>query len=663
MIIKKIATIVLCLTSASCMLFGCTSDLAQKNDDAKTVAITMLYTEKLENVEVLIEDKFSDIDFQWERSATSSFNSDLKRRMDAGHGPDLVVSTQPADSDSERYVLPLGGYAFSSQYESTLIKGLSVDDMVYYLPFPGQYYGYVVNKTMFDENDIPMPTTNSEFVEALNWFKSHGIGVSDTGYVFGFRDMGFVSLGNFLVGNMVPDFLGTADGVKWLADYDDRKALMAGSWEPAFDLFNSFLADDLMNVGVYSKQGNSPNDVIYMSEGNQVAAYGYSSFLEECQSLNEEAFESGLCNKYEYVMLPFMGRSEGISWTIAMPSAYVGINAELAESENERKLDACRRILELLSTDEGQKALMADTRTCNSYLKGFNYTESLPSGLTDVVNNGYVYNVKFPGKVIEYLGKEASLFLGGKIEVADCLTAVDDYYMNGSVDVDEDMLIVGSVAQDLIYQDYNSRLCETALGNLVADGVASVSDCPIAVVNGGGIRASLYGGDVRNLDLKAVCPYDNQIVVVEMNGAVLFEMMENSLSGVRSSADVPGGRFLQVSGIKYSYDSTKPAGQRLMSVCLSDGTPVEDNNTYKVAINNYMAGKNGYAEGNGDGYTMLNLYSDDVPLAEGVKLITENLGTYHEALQYYFEQHKSAPVESEVEGRIVDVSKDLNEEK
>lgn len=299
---------------------------------------------------------------------------------------------------------------------------------------------------------------------------------------------------------------------------------------------------------------------------------------------------------------------------------------------------------------------MADTKTDNSYLKDFEQDTELPLGLKEAVDGGYVYNVKFPGKVIEYLGREGALYLGGKLDVQACLAAVDDYYLNGSAAVDEELTVVGSVAEDLIYQGYDTRLRETALGNLAADSVAALSGAPIAVVNGGGIRASLYKGEVRNTDLAAVCPFDNQIIKVEMSGRVLVEMLENSLSEYRSSADVPGGRFLQVSGLHYAFDSTKAPNERLTEVTLSDGTPVDEKGFYTVAINNYMAGINGYLDGNGDGYTMLNLYSDEIPKGEEITLLAEELGTYRDALRFYFQQHLDKSVQAELEGRITDVS-------
>lgn len=650
--VKKKLAMALCAVLVLSTLAAC----GQHGSEAPgKTAVTIVYSEKLEHVEALIEEKLPDVDFQYERMISTTFNSALQRRLEAGHGPDLVVSTQPADRDSGKYVLPLGGYPFTANYESTLISSLSVDDMVYYLPFPGQYYGYIVNKTLFDEAGIPLPTTNEELVEALCRFRDEGIGVSDTGHVFGFREQIDTTLGNFLVGCMVPDFLGTAAGVNWLAAFNEKQAGMAGSWESAFDLLGNLVEKGLMNISTYNKQGNAPYNHTYMSQGDLVAMYGFTGALEECRELNRQwAAEGG--REYEYTMLAFLGEEGTPNWTISMPGAYLGINAALGEKGSEAKLDACRRILELLSTQEGQEALMADTKTDNSYLKEFEQSAELPLGLEEAVEGGYVYNVKFPGKVIEYLGRQAALYLGGKADVSACLAAVDDYYLNGSAAVDEELEAVGSVRQDLIYQGYDTRIRETALGNLVADSVAALSGAPIAVVNGGGIRASLYAGEVRNADLAAACPYDNQIVKVEMSGRVLLEMLENSLTQYKSSEEVPGGRFLQVSGIRYTFDSAKPPEKRLVSATLSDGTPIDEGAVYTVAINNYMAGKNGYLDGNGDGYTMLNLYSDEIPKGDGVKLLAGDMGTYREALRYYFQQHQEESVQAGVEGRITNLS-------
>ena len=153
--------------------------------------------------------------------------------------------------------------------------------------------------------------------------------------------------------------------------------------------------------------------------------------------------------------------------------------------------------------------------------------------------------------------------------------------------------------------------------------------------------------------MNAVCPYSNQLIVVRAKGRVIEEMLQNGISQTARDG-VPGGRFLQVSGLCYSYRSMedeKPAV--LLSVSLPDGSALEEDTWYTLAITDYMAGRNGYLDNNGDGYTMLNLYSDTAQKAKNVEIVKETDATYADALRKYFENHNKEPIRAGLEGRII----------
>lgn len=152
-----------------------------------------------------------------------------------------------------------------------------------------------------------------------------------------------------------------------------------------------------------------------------------------------------------------------------------------------------------------------------------------------------------------------------------------------------------------------------------------------------------------------VCPFNNQIIVLEMDGQTLWDMLENGLSVC--TEEFPGGRFLQVSGLRYTFDSSKPAGNRLVSVTLPDGTALDLDADCQVAVTDYMAGSRTYAEGNGDGFTMLNYYDDATPKGR-VALVKETGLLYRDALAQYFEWHRDSVVETALEGRISDLAQD-----
>ncbi|MDO4836962.1 MAG: bifunctional UDP-sugar hydrolase/5'-nucleotidase [Clostridia bacterium] len=91
------------------------------------------------------------------------------------------------------------------------------------------------------------------------------------------------------------------------------------------------------------------------------------------------------------------------------------------------------------------------------------------------------------------------------------------------------------------------RNAETNLGDLCADAYRDQTGAQVAIVNGGGIRASISAGDITLNDIMKVHPFGNQILVLEVTGQQLLDALEFA------SRDVPNecGSFLQVSGMSY----------------------------------------------------------------------------------------------------------------
>ncbi|TCI57335.1 bifunctional metallophosphatase/5'-nucleotidase [Exiguobacterium sp. SH1S21] len=145
------------------------------------------------------------------------------------------------------------------------------------------------------------------------------------------------------------------------------------------------------------------------------------------------------------------------------------------------------------------------------------------------------------------------------------------------------------------------RKQETALGNLIADGMlakAKEYDASIiaAVQNAGGIRSNIEAGPVTTGEVINVLPFGNTLAVMELSGAELLAALERSVSVYPRES----GGFLQVSGLKVEFDSSKPANERIVSVTYNNGTTdvaIEAGGTYKIATNFYTAqGGDNYVE-------------------------------------------------------------------
>ncbi|MBS7007270.1 5'-nucleotidase C-terminal domain-containing protein [Anaerostipes sp.] len=631
-------TVLILMTLAGC---------SRKQPKEKTV-IKILYANNFKQVEALVESTYDDIDLQVELSL---YSSEQLRRLERGGGPDLVIAPQPDSNLVRKYLMDISDTKASSAYDGTIMSASKLDGKTYLIPLPGVYGGYVVNETLFKQAGLSMPANNKELVAALSTLKKKGLGVGEDNINFSIMNDYNTSIGMFLVGDMVPDFLGTVEGVKWLADFKNRKATFSGVWEQSFTLTDALVEAGVMDPQEIALQRNSVLCQQRLSNGTLAAAFGDSALYYECIAKNQEAVKEGTSKAYTYRMLPFLSDKGNKPWFLFSPSALMGINKSISKE----KKDACKRVLDLLSTSKGQDALIKDLGAGMSCLTDYQQKDDLiPRGAEKYVKSGYVYNVLFPGKTVEYLGGNVRNIMAGKCTVKEAMQAIDQFHYGGSDKLSYDFTEIGKMKHDLLFEDFNVRRGETELGNFIADCVAEASDAPIAVVNGGGIRASFYQGVVYGGDVDVVCPFDNRIIVLEMDGQTLWDMLENGVS--TCTDEFPSGRFLQVSkGMNYTFDSSKPAGSRIVSVTMSDGSALKLDERYKVAVTDYMAGSKTYAEGNGDGYTMLNIYDKSTPKGN-VKMVKETGLFYRDALAQYFEQHRNTAVDAKQEGRIRDLA-------
>ena len=123
---------------------------------------------------------------------------------------------------------------------------------------------------------------------------------------------------------------------------------------------------------------------------------------------------------------------------------------------------------------------------------------------------------------------------------------------------------------------------ESPLGNLLADALREGSGSDIGIMNSGGIRADLVAGDLVYGDVFAVSPFDNFPAVVRMTGKQIRDFLLATTTGQRG--------IMQVSGLRYTIDASKPGSDRLVSAVLSNGEPLQLDATYKVAMPDFVAG-------------------------------------------------------------------------
>lgn len=161
------------------------------------------------------------------------------------------------------------------------------------------------------------------------------------------------------------------------------------------------------------------------------------------------------------------------------------------------------------------------------------------------------------------------------------------------------------------------RSRETGIGNLCADAFRVASGADIALINGGGIRADLHSGEIKYGDIISVMPYGNSLCCVKASGQEILDALEAASRDVKpeisdgESAVGENGGFLQVSGLKYTIDTSIPStveldengmfisvdGKRRVKDVLvlvnGEYTPIVPDNIYTVASHNYLIKEGG----------------------------------------------------------------------
>ena len=195
---------------------------------------------------------------------------------------------------------------------------------------------------------------------------------------------------------------------------------------------------------------------------------------------------------------------------------------------------------------------------------------------------------KVIGSSIETIKKTALAAVTADVDTAALVKKYKDQ-MTGKLDVK-----IGSVS-GMFPIDGSPRVQrsgENPMGNYIADLLRTKFKTDFALTNGGGIRDSFPAKnyipvnkelvrtgtgalDVTLGDALTVYPFGNQVATTIVSGENLWKALENGVGGSYPS----DGRFPQISGFKFTFDSTKAIGSRIVSVTKNDGTAIAKDQT------------------------------------------------------------------------------------
>ncbi|MDO4284479.1 MAG: extracellular solute-binding protein [Eubacteriales bacterium] len=379
-------------------------------ESGEKVKIRMTYWNSEDTVESLLNylaAAVPDVEIEYQFIDNSNYNTVVDTQLSAGEGPDIICES-PASSLKHAKL----GYLESlddlgSLYSDAGTSVYSYDGSVYALPGISWFEGIYYNKALFEENNIELPKTFDEYITVCKEFQELGIAPLAAGLKSWEpmlkNSMAFVTA----------EYLSTPEGKDFGEKYRNGETTLDGVW-------NSYLEkwSEMITEGIYTTDmtGIDHDQALDEFATGQAAMFCSGPWdLEAIQSKNPDL---------EIDMMPFYGTQESAGWLIGGPGCGFAVNSA---SENK---EAAMKVLEALSTVEGQEAFWQDNQGGSSYLEGADF--ELPTvydGAASALEAGNVYcpwnEWGDAASAHETYGTEMQSYLLGTQDLSTTLSNVD----------------------------------------------------------------------------------------------------------------------------------------------------------------------------------------------------------------------------------------------
>lgn len=579
-IIKIIATVlILCIFVG--IQTGCS--ISKKIKDDNTLTLTMM-SSSVPQILGALREKFPDIKFIVNEYAGCNFSCYQKEQLVRGEAGDIFFYTTFYNSnDASTYLVDLSGYPFLANYDKAILSFLDVEGAIYQIPGPITVRYIAVNKTLFEEKGWKIPTNFDEMVAVCKQIRKEapeiaplGLGMTSMGYIFtpvtSYAQMGY---------------LDTTEGKITEQNYRLGTASFGDAFGEGLDM-----VCELIDAGAFMPEKFTNNwDVSPKQMGDREAAMCY---IMGSSALHTQLFSGqakgnpdyGEHSDDDFVVLPLFGRNAKNKGLILGASNTWGISKYLEEKGNEKKLKNALRVLEYVSSEEGQLAIRSNPAAIPAIkdLKSDDVPEFMRNLWNDSTNSIKSFFI--------YTGYEHMI-----IDTAKLLS--DAMYTGSTKGLKEEFIRIADQAN---YEFLHQQTLSSSYGHLEdnfsvedtrrvsCEAFRATAETEIAIASEGGIKngisnnnglaGKLFKGDILNESLTIIVANKNtNVVSVFMTGKEIREMLENG-KVIMNADDVTEAFTYWASGANVSRKNGRVTGIKL------NGKTLDDTSTYKVAMLN-----------------------------------------------------------------------------
>ena len=364
----RLVSALLALVVGLSMLTGCgtkSPEEVEKQEDAQTIQVYLWTNNLYETYASYIQSQLPDVNIEF---IVGNNDLDFYKFLQQNGGlPDIITCCRFSLHDAAPLKDSLMNLALTNEagavYNTYLNSFKNEDGSVNWLPVCADAHGFVVNRSLFEQYDIPLPTDYESFVSACQAFEKVGIRGFTADYTYDYTCM------ETLQGLSAAE-LTTTDGRKWRTAYSDpasteRVGLDDTVWPGAFERMAQFIQDTHLTADDLAL---NYDDVTGMFRNGEAAMYFGSS--AGVKMFQDEGIDT--------IFLPFFSQN-GEKWIMTTPYFQVALNREL-EQDTARRSNAMK-VLNVMLSEEAQNRIVADGQDVLSY------SQNVPLRLTEYLKD------------------------------------------------------------------------------------------------------------------------------------------------------------------------------------------------------------------------------------------------------------------------------------
>lgn len=554
------------LVMAVSLLTGCgtkTAENVEKQEDAQTIQVYLWSTSLYETYAPYIQSQLPDVNIEFIVG-----NNDLdfyKFLQENGGLPDIITSCRFSLHDAAPLKDSLMNLALTNEagavYNTYLNSFKNEDGSVNWLPVCADAHGFVVNRSLFEQYGIPLPTDYESFVSACQAFEKVGIRGFTADYTYDYTCM------ETLQGLSAAE-LTTTDGRKWRTAYSDpastaRVGLDDTVWPGAFERMAQFIQDTHLTADDLAL---NYDDVIGMFRNGEAAMYFGSS--AGVKMFQDEGIDT--------IFLPFFSQN-GEKWIMTTPYFQIALNRDLEQDTARR--EKAMKVLNVMLSEEAQSRIVADGQDLLSY------SQNVPLRLTeymkdvrDVVEENHMY-IRIASNDFFAVSKDVvSKMIAGEYTAQQAYRAFNAQLLAEETPADDEIVLTSGKSYSNVFHANGG----SASFSVMANTLRGVYGTDVLLATANSFTGSVLQADYnKKMAASMIMPNGLMSRQRTMTGAELKETVRAFVEGCEGGF-VPfnRGSLPVVSGI--AVEVKEAGGSYTLTGITRNGQPLRDDDTVTV---------------------------------------------------------------------------------